>query len=84
MFLSTIQLMSFNTDYDKAPYAKNTAELTERWRKQIKLSALFLDGAFESSKKQNKGLEGQSGKDTLDALKSANELMADNGEKSKR
>jgi hypothetical protein len=22
MFLSTIQLMSFNTDYDKAPYAK--------------------------------------------------------------
>jgi carboxyl-terminal processing protease len=31
---------SFNTDYDKAPYAKNTAELTERWRKQIKLSAL--------------------------------------------
>jgi hypothetical protein len=41
-----------------------------------------LDG--ESSRKQNKGLEGQSEKDTLDALKSANELMADNGEKSKR
>jgi hypothetical protein len=39
-----------------------------------------LDGAFESSRKQNKGLEGQSEKDTLDALKSANELMADNGE----
>jgi hypothetical protein len=40
---------------------KNTAELTERWRKQIKRHFLF-DGAFESSRKQNKGLEGQSEK----------------------
>jgi hypothetical protein len=47
---------SFNTDYDKAPYAK-TAELTERWRKQIKLSALSLDGAFESSRKQTRVLK---------------------------
>ncbi|MCG9794130.1 carboxy terminal-processing peptidase [Flavobacterium algicola] len=31
---------SFNTDYEKAPYAKNSAELNEKWRKQIKLSAL--------------------------------------------
>ena len=31
---------SFNTDYEKAPYSKNVAELTERWRKQIKLSTL--------------------------------------------
>ena len=31
---------SFNTDYVKAPYAKNVEELTERWRKQIKLSTL--------------------------------------------
>ena len=30
----------FNVDYDKAPYAKNTTELKERWRKQIKLSTL--------------------------------------------
>lgn len=30
----------FNVDYDKAPYAKNIAELKERWRKQIKLSTL--------------------------------------------
>ena len=30
----------FNTDYDKAPYVANTAELKERWRKQIKLSTL--------------------------------------------
>ena len=31
---------SFNTDYDKAPYAKDSKELTVRWRKQIKLSTL--------------------------------------------
>ncbi len=31
---------SFNTDYEKMPYATTTAELTERWRKQIKLSTL--------------------------------------------
>ena len=31
---------SFNTNYEKMPYAKNATELTERWRKQIKLSTL--------------------------------------------
>ena len=30
----------FNVDYDKTPYAKNNAELKDRWRKQIKLSTL--------------------------------------------
>ena len=30
----------FDTDYDKLPYAKNTTELKEKWRKQIKLSTL--------------------------------------------
>jgi len=29
-----------NTDYEKTPYANNTAELKDRWRKQIKLSTL--------------------------------------------
>lgn len=29
-----------NTDYEKLPYAKTTADLQERWRKQIKLSTL--------------------------------------------
>jgi carboxyl-terminal processing protease len=29
-----------NTDYDKMPYSKNTTDLQERWRKQIKLSTL--------------------------------------------
>jgi carboxyl-terminal processing protease len=32
----------FNVDYDKAPYSKNTTELKEKWRKQIKLSTLSL------------------------------------------
>lgn len=31
---------NFNTDYEKLPYAKNTKELKEKWRKQIKLSTL--------------------------------------------
>ena len=30
----------FNTDYEKLPYAKTTAELKDKWRKQIKLSTL--------------------------------------------
>ena len=29
-----------NTDYEKLPYASNIEELKERWRKQVKLSAL--------------------------------------------
>lgn len=31
---------TINTEYDKLPYAQNSAELKERWRKQIKLSTL--------------------------------------------
>ena len=31
---------NFNTDYEKLPYASNTTELKEKWRKQIKLSTL--------------------------------------------
>jgi carboxyl-terminal processing protease len=31
---------NFNTDYEKLPYASNTVELKEKWRKQIKLSTL--------------------------------------------
>jgi carboxyl-terminal processing protease len=38
----------FNVDYDKAPYAKNIAELKEKWRKQIKLSTL---SSFTDKKK---------------------------------
>ncbi|MBF4471498.1 carboxy terminal-processing peptidase [Flavobacterium sp. HJJ] len=38
----------FNVDYDKAPYAKNSTELKEKWRKQIKLSTL---SSFTDKKK---------------------------------
>ena len=31
---------SINTDYEKLPFSKNTSELKERWRLQVKLSAL--------------------------------------------
>ncbi|WP_116786867.1 carboxy terminal-processing peptidase [Flavobacterium psychrotrophum] len=31
---------SFNTDYEKMPFAKDDAELRDRWRKQLKLSVL--------------------------------------------
>ncbi|MGC4040435.1 MAG: carboxy terminal-processing peptidase [Flavobacterium sp.] len=31
---------SINTDYEKLPYARNIDELKDRWRKQVKLSAL--------------------------------------------
>ena len=34
------KLESINTDYEKLPFAKNTDELKERWRLQVKLSAL--------------------------------------------
>lgn len=36
---------SLNTDYEKLPYAKSTAELKEKWRQQVKLSTLatFVD-----------------------------------------
>jgi carboxyl-terminal processing protease len=47
----------FNVDYDKAPYAKNSTELKERWRKQIKLSTLssFTDKKkMEQDKKDGK------------------------------
>lgn len=30
----------FNTDYEKLPYSNNATDLHEKWRKQIKLSAL--------------------------------------------
>ncbi|CAM3343798.1 Tail-specific protease [Flavobacterium longum] len=52
-----------NTDYDKQPYAKNVAELKERWRKQIKLSTLSSltdklelqeKGSTDSDKKDGK------------------------------
>ncbi|RKS13076.1 carboxyl-terminal processing protease [Flavobacterium sp. 120] len=47
---------SFNIDYEKAPYSKNVAELSDKWRKQIKLSTLssLVDKQkLEEDKKKN-------------------------------
>ncbi|MFV8335168.1 carboxy terminal-processing peptidase [Flavobacterium sp. RSP29] len=47
---------SFNIDYEKAPYTKNVAELSDKWRKQIKLSTLssLVDKQkLEEDKKKN-------------------------------
>ncbi|MFV8270733.1 carboxy terminal-processing peptidase [Flavobacterium sp. GT2N3] len=47
---------SFNIDYEKAPYTKNLAELSDKWRKQIKLSTLssLVDKQkLEEDKKKN-------------------------------
>jgi len=48
---------TFNTDYEKAPYAKNVAELKERWRKQIKLSTLSsLTDRLKIQENKEKGI----------------------------
>ena len=48
---------SFNTDYEKALYAKNSSELQERWRKQIKLSTLSsLTDRLEIQENKAKGV----------------------------
>jgi hypothetical protein len=41
---------------------QNTAELTERWRKQIKLSALLFDGAFEVQENKTRVLKAKAKK----------------------
>lgn len=45
---------SFSTDYENTPYAKSSAELTEKWRKQIKLSALSSLVTKENIEKDKK------------------------------
>ena len=58
---------SFNTDYEKAPYAKNETELKERWRKQIKLSALSsLTDRLKIQENKAKGIVEEKSADDLD------------------
>jgi carboxyl-terminal processing protease len=57
---------SFNTDYEKAPYAKSAAELTDRWRKQIKLSTLSsLTERLKIQEDKIKGIVDQKVTDSL-------------------
>lgn len=62
---------SFNTDYEKAPYAKNTSELKEKWRKQIKLSTLSsLTDRLKIQENKEKGIVEKDVKNTSEELKS--------------
>ena len=48
---------TFNTDYEKAPYAKSNAELKDRWRKQLKLSTLSsLTDRLKLQENKGKGI----------------------------
>lgn len=48
---------NFNVDYEKAPYAKTTAELKDKWRKQIKLSTLStLTDRLKLEENRKKGI----------------------------
>ncbi|MFV5691110.1 carboxy terminal-processing peptidase [Flavobacterium sp. LT1R49] len=61
---------SFNTDYEKAPYPKDIKELTDKWRKQIKLSTLSsLTDRLKIQENKSKGIVEKEAKDTLDPLK---------------
>ncbi len=57
---------SFNTDYDKLPYSTTTAELRERWRKQIKLST--LSALTDKLEMQEKGGKMDAGAKVVDPL----------------
>ncbi|WP_281227738.1 carboxy terminal-processing peptidase [Flavobacterium aquiphilum] len=61
----------FNVDYEKAPYVKNSTELKERWRKQIKLSTL---SSFTDKKKME---EDKKAKDPNYVVKTDAELEAE-------
>ncbi len=61
---------TFNTDYEKAPYAKNAKELKEKWRKQIKLSTLSsLTDRLKIQENKEKGIVEKEDKNTSDVVK---------------
>ena len=61
---------TFNTDYEKAPYVKNTQELKERWRKQIKLSTLSsLTDRLKIQENKEKGIVDKDVKNSSDVVK---------------
>ncbi|UFH35964.1 carboxy terminal-processing peptidase [Flavobacterium acetivorans] len=69
---------SFNTDYDKASYAKNEKELKDRWRKQIKLSALSsLTDRLKMQEDRLKGVESKSTDDDEALVKSGDKIGND-------
>ena len=60
---------TFNTDYEKTPYAKNAAELKEKWRKQLKLSTLSsLTDRLKIQENKEKGIVEKDSKKNTDVL----------------
>ena len=61
-----------NTDYDKLPYAKNVDELKEKWRKQVKLSAL---STLVENQKMQEDLQKDKGKSVSEKLQEYKKKM---------
>ena len=62
---------TFNTDYEKSPYAKTAKELKDRWRKQIKLSTLSsLTDRLKIQENKEKGIVDKDDKSASEVLKS--------------
>ena len=60
---------SFNTDYEKAPYAKDATELKDKWRKQLKLSTLSsLTDRLKIQENKEKGIVEKESKTDSDEL----------------
>ena len=73
---------SFNTDYEKAPYSKNFKDLSDRWRKQIKLSTLSsLMDRLEMQDNKSKGIVKT--KDSTAVLNSGENIKVDPYESAK-
>jgi len=65
----------FNTDYEKLPFAKTTAELKEKWRKQIKLSTLSsLTDKLKLEEDKKNGVVSDKTKKSADELKKSPKL----------
>ena len=63
---------NFNTNYEKLPYAQNTTELKDKWRKQIKLSTLSsLTDKLKMQEEKKNGVV--KNKTTDDATKSSSD-----------
>jgi carboxyl-terminal processing protease len=76
---------SFDTDYEKAPYSKNVSELTERWRKQIKLSALSsVTDRLKTQENIAKGIENEVKDSLLVPKPEANVVLEKDLSKSKK
>ncbi|MFV8327601.1 carboxy terminal-processing peptidase [Flavobacterium sp. ZS1P14] len=69
---------SFNTDYEKAPYPKDVKELTDKWRKQIKLSTLSsLTDRLKMQENKSKGIVEKEAKNSSDPLKEEEKFKVD-------